>query len=238
MPTEIPTVHSIEHDFSAIHEANRSVNSRSKARVIVAIGAAALAAGAGVGLGAWGLSHLVEPKIVTTERVVIQKEIEKVEIEKPVITERLITVEKPVIVERQVQVPVPQAAPQIAPPKVGDKTSDADFQRNPEFQSAAFNGRITSIVNGEIKFSNGRTLYLLDANGAPVHRPTTSALNGKLAYCAQSGTFPNGKPRWPCQMNMNGTVVNMLDELNTVTKGTVYRGAYDDADDPFAGLFN
>jgi hypothetical protein len=229
--TDADTPFDVEHDFSLLQ-------SRSRADTILKSGAATLLGGAGVGLAALGISYLVEPKIITTERVVVQKEIEKVEIEKPIIKETVKVVEVPKIIDRPVAAPQPSPAPKPAP-QVGDRTTDDDFKNSEEFQSAAFKGKIVSIRNGDITFSNGRTLSLAGGNGELLHSPTTNALNGRLAYCAQNGAFGNGRLKWPCQTLKNGVVVSLMDELNAATASQRYgqRNSTPEASNPFEELF-
>ncbi len=245
MPTDLPQIHSIEHDFSAIRTSNASVNAKSKARVIMAIGAASLAAGAGVGLGAWGLSHLIEPKIVTAERVVVQKEIEKVEIEKPIVTEKVVTVEKPVIVQAA---PPPEQPKPIDPPAirapipkkpaapVGMPSSESAFVNSPDFETAEIHGRIASHNAGVIKFSDGQERYDAYPDGSHDPRLSTNRHDGDFGFCRRlPGQFPNGNPRWDCRV-LHGGVVENASSANDWRASPV--PAQRPADDPMSQLFN
>jgi hypothetical protein len=230
MPTDLPKNFSVEFDYSALDAHTKSVNARSKARVIVAIGAASLAAGAGIGLGAWGISHLIEPKVVTVEKPVVQKEIERVEIPKIVEHEKIVTVEKPVVIEKQVPAPQSPAAPAIKPaPSKLDRTADQEFENSPEFQAAEFHGRIRSIEAGEIQFDNGRKLLMADGAGRLAHSPTTTKFNGDMAFCRYAGDYANGRKRWPCTVLHEGHVENLR-----------FSGAESApwSSDPLAELFN
>jgi hypothetical protein len=218
MPTDLPRVHSVVHDYSALDAHTQSVRAKAKARLYLAIGAASLAAGAGVGLGAWGLSHLNEPKIVTTERVVVQKEIEKIEIEKPIVTERLVTIEKPVVVQAAPPAeqakpiePLPMRAPIPKKPAapVGSPSSENAFVNSQEFETAEIHGRIASHNHGIIQFADGKQRFDAYPDGSHDPRLSTTRHNGDYGFCRRlPGEFPNGNPRWDCRVLHRGVVEN------------------------------
>jgi hypothetical protein len=223
--------HPEEHDYSLLR-------SHAHSNTILKTGAAALLTGLGVGAAAFGISYAIQPKVIETTKVVTETKIERIEIPKIVEKEVIKTVEIPKIIDRPVAAPQPSPAPKPAP-QVGDRTTDDDFKNSEEFQSAAFKGKIVSIRNGDITFSNGRTLSLAGGNGELLHSPTTNALNGRLAYCAQNGAFGNGRLKWPCQTLKNGVVVSLMDELNAATASQRYgqRKSTPEASNPFEELF-
>ncbi len=248
MPTEIPAVHSISHDFSAVDAHTQSVRAKAKARLYLAIGAASLAAGAGVGLGAYGLSFLVEPKIVVTEKVIVQKEIQKVEIPKIVEHEKIERVEVPRIVEKTVQVPPPEQSAPINPPTVrppvpkkpaapvGAPSSENAFVNSPEYETAEIHGRIASHNNGIIQFANGQQRFDAFPDGAHDPRLTTSRHNGDHGFCRRlPGEFPNGNPRWDCRVLHHGVVENAYSANGWRTSPTPVQRQ---SDDPISQLFN
>jgi hypothetical protein len=246
MPTTLPKTYIVEHDYSALDAHTQSVRATAKARLFLAIGAASLAAGAGVGLGAWGLSHLIEPKIVTTERVVVQKEIEKIEIEKPIVTEKVVTVEVPKVIEKQV--PAPEQPKQIEQPPVrtpvpkkpaapvGAPSSEQAFVNSQEFADAEIHGRIASHNNGIIQFANGQQRFDAFPNGEHDTRLTTARHNGDYGFCRRlPGEFPNGNPRWDCRVLHRGVVENAYSANGWRTSPTPVQRQ--DAD-PISSLFN
>lgn len=218
-----------EHDYTLLQQDFARQKMLSMANLAMKAGAGVLLAGAGIGMAAYGISFALKPEIIETEKVVV--------------TEKVVTVEVPKIVEKEVLkvVEVPTQQPQPLPaakatpaPKVGDHLTDAEFENNPEFQSAEFRGRITGIRSGRIYFSTGNSLAIMNRQGNPTNTPTTDALNGNLAYCAQRGAFLNGKDRWRCHMNRNNTVVNLIDAIH----GAAPAHPADNAgDDIFGDLF-
>lgn len=219
MPTDLPKTFSVEFDYSALDAHTKSINARSKARVILAIGVASLAAGAGVGIGAWGISHLIEPKVVTVEKPIIQKEIERVEIPKIIEREKIVTVEVPKIVEKQLQ-PPEQPAPINPPPMrapvpkkpaapVGAPSSEQAFVNSQEFADAEIHGRIASHNAGVIQFANGQQRFDAYPDGSHDPRLSTNRHNGDYGFCRRlPGEFPNGNPRWDCRVLHRGVVEN------------------------------
>ncbi len=211
-----------EHDFSLLHAQSARSNMRSRADLVLKSGGAALLVGAGVGLAAFGLSYLVEPKIITTERVVVQKEIEKVEIPKIVEKETVKIVEVPKVIDR----PVPAAPPQPLP-----KT---DFKKTKMYSSAnKCKGVLVSHIRGEMKFENGTSCFDAYPDGTKDTRLTTSRNNGDDVVCNDTGNlFENGSPEWRCYALHNGKVEPVAD----------YRTASSNARnappvDPFIELF-
>jgi hypothetical protein len=236
MPTEIPAIFSEEHDFTAVDASFKAIQARSNAKLALGVGLGILAAGVGVGAAAFGLSFLFEKEILEVPQIVTETKVERVEIPKivevPKIVETTRVVEKPVAVQ-QPPAPVVQPAPT---PRLGDRTTDQEFQNSEEFKTAEFNGRIISVTNGLIKFSNGQSLTILDSNGVPLNSPTTNGVNGMLAYCHEGGVFANGRHRWPCLVNHNGRVKKLMDLIDRASGGEVYHRNSNNSD-LFTDLF-
>lgn len=204
MPTDIPQVFSEEHDFTPLEAHYRREDAMTKARLFIGIGLAALAAGAGVGAAAYGLSFALAPKIIETTKVVTETRVERVEVPKIVEVPRIERVEVPRIVEKVVSAPQPPTAP-----PAGTRLLPEEFESSPAYKTAEFRGKIVSIIDGQIKFDNGRVLVFADPAGRPVGAPTTREFDGELAFCRRAGRNTNGTERWPCSVLHNGIVQNL-----------------------------
>jgi hypothetical protein len=241
MPTDLPKTFVVEHDYTALDAHTDSIRAKAKARLFLAIGAASLAAGAGVGLGAYGLSYLVEPKIIETTKVVTETKVERVEVEKPIVTEKVITVEKPVVIEKQVPAPIdppPMRAPIPKKPAalVGAPSSEQAFINSPEYEMAEIHGRISGHDHGVIKFADGQERYDAFLDGTHDPRLTTSRHNGDFGFCRRlPGEFPNGNPRWDCRALHKGTVESIYSSNGWRTSPAPMQRQ--DAD-PISQLFN
>jgi hypothetical protein len=223
----------IEHDFSLLQ-------SRSRADTILKSGAAALLTGIGIGAAAYGISFAIQPEIIHDTKIVTETKVQRVEIEKPIVTEKVVEVSK--IIDRPVAAapppqPVPAAKPQQAspPPAPGQRMSKGEFQNTQFFREAdKCKGVLVSHVNGVMVFQNGSRCYDAYPDGGRDPRLTTSRNDGDLVSCNETGEqFPNGKPHWRCYALHNGVIESVRDFR---TASTIQRSA-PPSDDPFSDLF-
>jgi hypothetical protein len=191
--------HFISRDKAAIEERLsplRVAEKRAQSELRLKTGFAFLAAGIGIGAAAFGISFLVKPKIITTEKIVIQTQVERVEIPKIVEVTKIERVEIPKIIEKPVQLPalIPQA---LAKPK-----TEQQFTEQQAFKDAEYHGIIDSYLNGNITFRGGRTFYHSIGNVLS-YRPE---LIGKQAYCEE---FNPQEHRFHCYAWVNGKVLGI-----------------------------
>lgn len=230
------------HDFSLLEAEDKRRSKSNTARAIVSSGIAALLAGAGVGLAAFGISFVIQPKIIETTKVVTETKIERVETEKPIVTEKVVTVDRPVVTEKMVQAPaaplqpLPAAKPQqtTPPPEPGQQMSKGEFQNTAMFRDAAkCKGVLVSHIRGVMKFQNGSECYDAHEDGSRDDRLTTTRHDGDMTTCNETGrSFPNGRPEWRCYALHKGMVEDM-----SYNRASRVKQHDSPSDDPFSELF-
>jgi hypothetical protein len=226
-----------EHDYTLLQADTARRRTASRANFALKAGAGLLLAGAGVGLAAYGISYAIEPRIIETTKVVTETKVERVEIEKPIVTEKVVTVDRPVVTEKLVQAPAapPPPLPQ-KPIEAGQHMSREDFQDSDFFKnSSQCKGTLLSHVNGVMVFQNGTKCRDADSNGNLDPSLTTARHNGDLVSCGPNGrTFPNGKPIWSCFALHNGKIESARTDPSVTARRSQ---PAQQNDDPFAGLF-
>jgi len=240
------------HDTSALDAITKEREAISRSKLLIASGIGGLLFGLGGAALLWGWSKVREPKIITTEKLVVQEKV--VTVDKPIVTEKIVTIDKPVVTERveRVEVPAPQQQPmpqqptEIKPvpitptytpsPNIGDRTTEKDFKNSEGYQTTQIRGRIVSHTNGVLLFDNGQKFYDITANGQVNTTVNNSRHNGDTGYCNANGqTLPNGMAGYNCYALHNGVV-----ESSYTTNPTAMRQAPRQSSDfdPLADLFN
>jgi len=237
------------HDTSALDAITKEREAISRSRVLVASGVGGLLFGLGCAAALWGWSKVREPKIITTEKVVVTEKV--VTVDKPIVTEKVVTIDKPIVTEKiqRVEVPTPmpqQPQPTYTPPStpsytptpnVGDKTSENQFKNSEGYQTTQVRGKIVSHVNGVLTFDNGEKFFDMNSNGTDVDRSVSNPRhNGDTGYCNRTGQkLANGMDGVMCYALHNGVVENTFTKNPTTYSQPARRN---EPFDPLADLFN